>query len=43
VPIYTVFAPKGLERVGDHAKNIAEQVVFIASGRDMRHAKKLSG
>lgn len=26
----TVFALKGLERIGDHAKNIAEQVLFIA-------------
>lgn len=35
--IDTVFALKGLERIGDHAKNIAEQVVFVASGEDMRH------
>jgi phosphate transport system protein len=35
--IDTVFALKGLERIGDHAKNIAEQVVFIASGEDLRH------
>lgn len=27
--IDTVFALKGLERIGDHAKNIAEQVVFV--------------
>ena len=27
--IDTVFALKGLERIGDHAKNIAEQVVFM--------------
>lgn len=37
--IDTVFALKGLERVGDHAKNIAEQVVFVASGEDVRHQK----
>lgn len=37
--IDTVFALKGLERIGDHAKNIAEQVVFIASGEDVRHQK----
>ncbi len=30
--IDTVFALKGLERIGDHAKNIAEQVLFVASG-----------
>ena len=41
VTIDTVFALKGLERIGDHAKNIAEQVVFIASGRDMRHKKNV--
>jgi phosphate transport system protein len=35
--IDTVFALKGLERIGDHAKNIAEQVVFISSGEDVRH------
>ncbi len=27
--IDTVFALKGIERIGDHAKNIAEQVIFI--------------
>ena len=37
--IDTVFALKGLERIGDHAKNIAEQVVFVASGEDLRHRK----
>jgi phosphate transport system protein len=35
--IETVFALKGLERIGDHAKNIAEQVVFTLSGEDVRH------
>lgn len=39
--IDTVFALKGLERIGDHAKNIAEQVVFVASGEDVRHKKKV--
>ncbi|HVF16743.1 MAG TPA: phosphate signaling complex protein PhoU [Steroidobacteraceae bacterium] len=38
--IDTVFALKGLERIGDHAKNIAEQVVFVASGEDVRHLKR---
>ncbi|HWK50583.1 MAG TPA: PhoU domain-containing protein [Steroidobacter sp.] len=38
--IDTVFALKGLERIGDHAKNIAEQVLSVASGEDVRHKKK---
>lgn len=40
--IDTVFALKGLERIGDHAKNIAEQVLFVASGEDVRHQQKKS-
>jgi phosphate transport system protein len=32
-----VFVAKALERVGDHAKNLAEQVIYIAKGADVRH------
>ncbi len=39
--IDTVFALKGLERIGDHAKNIAEQVLFVTSGEDVRHQKEV--
>jgi phosphate transport system protein len=31
--IDTVFALKGLERVGDHAKNVAEQVLYMVEGK----------
>ncbi len=34
--IDTVFALKGLERVGDHAKNVAEQVLYMVEGRQAR-------
>jgi phosphate transport system protein len=39
----TVFALKGLERIGDHAKNVAEHAVFLASGADVRHAGAARG
>jgi phosphate transport system protein len=33
-----VWVAKAIERIGDHAKNIAEHVIFIAAGMDVRHA-----
>jgi phosphate transport system protein len=32
-----IFVAKALERVGDHAKNLAEQVIYSVNGADVRH------
>jgi phosphate transport system protein len=34
-----VFVVQSIERVGDHAKNVAEYVVHVVSGVDPRHSK----
>ncbi|MBV8210123.1 MAG: phosphate signaling complex protein PhoU [Burkholderiaceae bacterium] len=34
----TVWVAKAIERVGDHSKNIAGDVIFIVQGEDVRHA-----
>ena len=33
-----IFVAKALERIGDHAKNIAELIIYIVKGEDIRHA-----
>ena len=33
-----LFLAKAIERVGDHAKNIAELIIYIVKGADIRHA-----
>ena len=35
-----VWICRSIERIGDHAKNIAEHIIHIAEGRDVRHSKE---
>lgn len=35
-----LFIAKAIERIGDHAKNIAEFVIYVVRGTDVRHASR---
>jgi phosphate transport system protein len=38
--LHWIVATKSLERIADHAKNIAEEVVFLYEAQDIRHTAK---
>lgn len=37
--MHTFWVLRALERVGDHARNVAELVIYTNSGKDIRHTK----
>jgi len=32
-----IVVAKSLERIGDHAKNVAEEIVYLCEAQDIRH------
>ncbi|MDR1243881.1 MAG: phosphate signaling complex protein PhoU [Endomicrobium sp.] len=34
-----IFVAKSIERIGDHATNICEDIIFMVHGKDIRHPK----
>jgi phosphate transport system protein len=38
--LHWIVAAKSLERIADHAKNIAEEVVYLCEAQDIRHGPK---
>ena len=33
-----MFVAKSLERIGDHSKNVSQNVIYTVKGKDVRHS-----
>lgn len=38
-----MFISKSIERIADHATNIAEEMIYLSKGKDVRHSDELKG